>query len=255
VSASFQYDGLGRRRAKTIASASTGFLYDGLNAVQELTSGTPSADIVAGLGLDEWLARADGGGTSYFLTDALGSTMALADGTGAVQTGYTYEPFGGFSTSGAGTSNPSAFTGREADGSGLSFYRARYYHPQLQRFVSEDPLGFGAGVNFFAYVGNSRSASSTHWGSSQAQASVLQPSEAQTGPSDQEVPPRDRHPRRHRRAGAHPMAPVALVDLLVPIVQRVTTAQAVKRAGTGSPGMTGLLDGRAFHFWSRIQRS
>ena len=93
-------------------------------------------------------------GTSYFLGDALGSTMALADGAGAVQTSYTYEPFGGFSTSGAGTSNPSAFTGREADGTGLSFYRARFYHPQLQRFVSEDPLGFGAGVNFFAYVGN-----------------------------------------------------------------------------------------------------
>jgi RHS repeat-associated protein len=155
ASASFQYDGLGRRRAKTIASASTGFLYDGLNAVQELSSGTPSANIVAGLGLDEWFARTDGGGTSYFLGDALGSTMALADGSGSVQTAYTYEPFGGFSTSGAGTNNPSAFTGREADGTGLSFYRARYYHPQLQRFVSEDPLGFGAGVNFFAYVGNS----------------------------------------------------------------------------------------------------
>ena len=140
VSASFQYDGMGRRRRKTIASASTGFLHDGLNAVQESTSGTPSANIVAGLGLDEWFARVDGAGTSYFLGDALGSTLALADGAGAVQTAYTYEPFGGFSTSGASTSNPSAFTGREADGTGLYFYRARYYHPQLQRFASEDPL-------------------------------------------------------------------------------------------------------------------
>jgi RHS repeat-associated protein len=155
VSASFQYDGLGRRRGKTIASTSTGFLYDGLNAVQELTSGSPSANIVAGLVLDEWFARSDGGGTSYFLGDAIGSTAALADSAGAVQTAYTYEPFGGFSTSGPGTSSPSAFTGREADGSGLFFYRARYYHPQLQRFVSEDPLSFGAGdTNVYSYVSN-----------------------------------------------------------------------------------------------------
>ena len=45
VSASFQYDGLGRRRAKTMSGSSTGFLYDGLNTVQELVSGSPSANI------------------------------------------------------------------------------------------------------------------------------------------------------------------------------------------------------------------
>jgi len=33
---------------------------------------------------------------------------------------------------------------------------ARYYHPGLQRFISEDPIGFGGGdVNLYAYVGNS----------------------------------------------------------------------------------------------------
>ena len=35
------------------------------------------------------------------------------------------------------------------------FYRARYYHPELQRFVSEDPIGFAAGdANLYAYVRN-----------------------------------------------------------------------------------------------------
>jgi len=35
------------------------------------------------------------------------------------------------------------------------YYRARYYDPEIGRFVSEDPLGFAAGdVNFYAYVGN-----------------------------------------------------------------------------------------------------
>jgi len=34
-----------------------------------------------------------------------------------------------------------------------SYYRARYYNLQLQRFVSEDPLRYGGGgPNFYAYV-------------------------------------------------------------------------------------------------------
>ncbi len=37
----------------------------------------------------------------------------------------------------------------------MYYYRARYYDPEIGRFVSEDPLGFAAGdVNFYAYVGN-----------------------------------------------------------------------------------------------------
>jgi uncharacterized protein RhaS with RHS repeats len=33
-------------------------------------------------------------------------------------------------------------------------YRARYYDPSIGRFISEDPKGFGAGVNFYAYTSN-----------------------------------------------------------------------------------------------------
>lgn len=46
-------------------------------------------------------------------------------------------------------------TGSELDPRGPCFNRARYYNPQLQRFISEDPLTFGSGeVNFYAYVRN-----------------------------------------------------------------------------------------------------
>ena len=38
--------------------------------------------------------RTDSAGNRNFLTDALGSTVALTDSTGVVQTQYTYDPFG-----------------------------------------------------------------------------------------------------------------------------------------------------------------
>ena len=154
VSASFQYDGLERRRAKTVSGATTGFLYDGLNTVQELSGGSPAANILPGLGVDEWVTRTDSAGTRHFLTDILGSTVALADGSGAVQTEYTYEPFGKTTASGTSSVNGFQFTGREIDGTGLSYYRARYYDPERQRFASEDPIGFDGGLNVYAYVGN-----------------------------------------------------------------------------------------------------
>jgi YD repeat-containing protein len=85
TSASFVYDGFGRRHGKTINNATTNFLYDGLNVVQELTGGgTPTANLLPGSGIDETLIRTDGSGTSTPLADTLGSTLALADASGTV---------------------------------------------------------------------------------------------------------------------------------------------------------------------------
>jgi RHS repeat-associated protein len=44
------------------------------------------------------------------------------------------------------------FTAREDDGTGLYYYRARYYQPALSRFMSEDPLGMVDGPDLYAYV-------------------------------------------------------------------------------------------------------
>jgi RHS repeat-associated protein len=137
-----------------VSGTNTGFLYDRLNMVQELTSGSPSVNILPGLGIDEWLMRTDSAGTRHFLTDAVGSTVALANGSGGVVTEYTGQPFGQTTTSGSASSNPFQFTGRENDGTGLFHYRARYFSPQAQRFTSEDPLGLQGGLNMFAYANN-----------------------------------------------------------------------------------------------------
>jgi RHS repeat-associated protein len=87
------------------------------------------------------------------LPDALGSTVALGDNTGTLQTQYTYEPYGYATQTGLATTNSYTYTGREDDGSGLYYYRARYYHPRLQRFISEDPIRFAsADYNLYSYV-------------------------------------------------------------------------------------------------------
>jgi RHS repeat-associated protein len=155
VSASFGYDAFSRRRVKTVNGTTTQFLYDGLNPVQELASGTPTANLLTGFNLDEYFTRTDGAGARYFLSDAQGSSVALADGAGTVQTQYTYQPFGATTTTGGATTNSFGYTGREEDGTGLHYYRARYYDARLQRFIGEDPIGFEAGdVNLYAYVFN-----------------------------------------------------------------------------------------------------
>ncbi|MBI3812686.1 MAG: RHS repeat-associated core domain-containing protein [Nitrospirae bacterium] len=151
--ASFVYDALGRRTSKTIGS-STNFLYDGRNPVQELSGTTPTANLLTGLGIDQFFNRTDSSGTKTLLTDPLGSTVALTDTAGTVQTEYTYEPFGKTTTTGTANSNSFQYTGRENDGTGLYNYRARYYSPSFQRFVSEDPIGFKGGINLYRYAGD-----------------------------------------------------------------------------------------------------
>ena len=157
LSASFAYDSFGRRKSKTVNGTTTEFLYDGPNIIQEKNGGTPSANLITG-GTDQTFTRTDAGGARHFLTDGLGSTVGLSDSLGALTTQYTYEPFGQATAGGAASSNSSQYTGRENDGTGLVYYRARYYSPTLQRFMSEDPIGFrGGDTNLYGYVFNSPS--------------------------------------------------------------------------------------------------
>ncbi len=158
VAASFVYDAFGRRMSKTIGGTTTQFLYDGLNPVQELDGASPpnvTANLLTGLGIDQYFRRTDASGAMSFMADALGSTVALTDGSGALNTQYTYEPYGKTTASGLANASSYQFTGRENDGTGLYYYRARYYSPTYQRFISQDPIGLvGGDANLYAYVLN-----------------------------------------------------------------------------------------------------
>lgn len=154
VSAGFRYDPLGRRVSKTVNGVTTNFVYDGANVVQELQAQSPSASLLS-MGVDELFSRTDSTGTHSFITDALGSTIALANSSGALDTQYSYEPFGATTSVGQPNSNTNKFAGREDDGTGLYFNRLRYYSPDMQRFISQDPLLFrGGDLNLYSYAGN-----------------------------------------------------------------------------------------------------
>lgn len=156
LTASFTYDALGRRIIKTVNGVTTSYLYDGFDIVQEIVGGAVSAAYLRSLNIDEPFVRQSASGNEFYHADALGSTLALTNAAGTVTTRYSYEPFGKTTITG-NSSNPFQYTGRENDGTGLYYYRARYYDPTASRFTSRDPLGF---PNFdddptlYAYVSN-----------------------------------------------------------------------------------------------------
>jgi RHS repeat-associated protein len=155
-SASFAYDALGRRIEKTISGVTTQYLYDGLDIVKEMDgTGATKAWYVRTVNIDEPLARIEDDGTvRYYHVDALGSIIALTDGSGMVKTQYNYSPYGETQVIGEASDNPFQYTARENDGTGLYAYRLRYYSPEMRSFISEDPIRFAGGMNWYSYVGN-----------------------------------------------------------------------------------------------------
>ncbi len=156
VSVTYLYDALGRRIQRTSSgSGTTKFVYDGADVVRDLDgSGATIADYLNGPGIDNKLRQTISGTASYFLVDHLGTTRSLADSGGTITSNLNYDSFGNVTSGSASTRY--TYTGRELDSeTGLMYYRARWYDPQLGRFVSEDPIGFeGGDVNLYAYVEN-----------------------------------------------------------------------------------------------------
>ncbi len=158
--ANFVYDPMGRRITKTVSGTTTGYLYDGRNFVQELAGAGSASPVKANLltgGIDETFLRSQSGTAatlSHFLPDANNNVIALTDSTQNIATSFKYTPYGETTQTGAANGNTQQYTGRENDGTGLMYYRARYYHLGCNRFISEDPIGWASGqTNNYEYVG------------------------------------------------------------------------------------------------------
>lgn len=155
----FKYDPFGRRIYKSSSSGTSIYAYDGGNLVEETNaSGTAVSRYSQNVDvdvLDESLAMLRSGATSFYHADGLGSITSLSTSAGAIANTYSYDSFGKLTASTGSITNPFRYTAREFDTeTNLDYYRARYYDSSAGRFLSEDPINFRAGVNFYLYVYN-----------------------------------------------------------------------------------------------------
>jgi RHS repeat-associated protein len=155
----YEYDVDDQRVKKTVDGVVENYYID-RNQIAFVTdgSGVETFHYLYGLNVDSVMAQDSSTGMLWSLADRLGSIDTLTDKDGNVVDKRTFDSFGRV----LNQTNPSVsfrygYTAREQDlESGLNYYRARYYDPANGRFISVDPMGFGAGdTNLYRYVGNS----------------------------------------------------------------------------------------------------
>ncbi len=168
--ASYTYGPFGRRTAKTVGAETVKYIYDGDRVIAEYDgAGVLLRKFIYCVGIDEPLVMETGGAGYYYHFDALGSVAALTDANGDLVETYRYDVFGKPCIMAAGdpyaiegcfyasttVGNPYLFTGRRYDSeSGLYYYRARYYSPDLGRFLQVDPIGYYDSLNLYYYASN-----------------------------------------------------------------------------------------------------
>ncbi len=152
-----KYDPLGRRIEKISPTATSIFVYDDFDLIETVNAtGGSVARYVQGQNIDEALATQQGTTTDYYEEDGLGSVTSLTAPTGALAQTYTYDSFGNTTNSSGSLTNFFRYTGREFDTeTNLYYNRARYLDPTTGRFLSEDPIRFKGGVDFYEYGLNS----------------------------------------------------------------------------------------------------
>jgi RHS repeat-associated protein len=153
----FRYDAAGRRAMKIVGSDTTNYVWAGDHVVGEYRQdGTVLRTYAYYPGTDQPHSVWSNDGTRrYFVSDGRGNVVGLVDSTGTSVARYRYRPFGDSAAAVASVGNAYRFAGRELDGeTGLYYNRARYYDPQVGRFISQDPIGLDGGINPYSFAGN-----------------------------------------------------------------------------------------------------
>ncbi|CAK8725437.1 hypothetical protein KKHLCK_16720 [Candidatus Electrothrix laxa] len=106
---------------------------------------------VYGIGL---IGQEKNGAYRSFHYDFRGSTVAMTDEVGKITHQYAYTAYGKVDVVQEEDFNPFRYVGQYGvmyEGNGLYYMRARYYQPEIRRFLGEDPIW---NKNLFAYVEN-----------------------------------------------------------------------------------------------------
>lgn len=154
--ANYTYDGLGRRVRKVNgAGQTTNYLFDGMSL--NLLAETDGAGVIKKT-YNPGISMTDDKGNKFFmLQDGRGNVATLIDKDGNIVQSNTYDAFGAL-LAGTDKSNGLRHVGQfgvySDDDTGLQLMGARWYDPQLGRFISRDPIGFRGGLNLYEYARN-----------------------------------------------------------------------------------------------------
>lgn len=97
-----------------------------------------------------------GGQTYYAAQDAAGNVIGMIDRNFmSAKDTYRYQPFGTMDQNDQNVPTSLRWKGLLYDAeSGRYYVRARYYAPEMRRFLSEDPIGLAGGINPYTFAGN-----------------------------------------------------------------------------------------------------
>jgi RHS repeat-associated protein len=141
--ASYRYYPDNMRRRKTVDGDRTQHVWVGSEIALDITE-NETISYIAGI-------KSTYGWHVY---NAHGDVVQLCDDNGNVIRTYDYDPFGNQMQDVDSTdANPYRYCGEYYDiESGYTYLRARYYDPEIGRFISEDPAMDG--YNWYVYCGN-----------------------------------------------------------------------------------------------------
>ncbi|MBP3505766.1 MAG: hypothetical protein J6K43_05115, partial [Lachnospiraceae bacterium] len=99
------------------------------------------------------IARQMGEDIQYYHFNGHGDTSSITDGNGTTLRNYVYDAFGNVENLHDLDTNPFRYCGEYYDAeTGFIYLRARYYAPEIGRFISEDPIRDG--LNWYTYCEN-----------------------------------------------------------------------------------------------------